>query len=224
MSDITGIHHITCIAGDPQTNLDFYLGALGMRLVKRSVNQDDPGTYHLFFADAEGHPGSDLTFFPSPGALPGRKGTGLGVEIALAIPAGSLAYWTDRLKQNGLTALAAEERRGDRALPFVDPHGLEVTLVETSDARDFTPWHDGPVPVEHQVRGLHSVRVWEKDLSLTGDFLTGVLGFTAFGHDDGWHRYGVGDGGSGKHIEVREMPSAPHGGWGKGTMHHGARR
>ena len=91
---ITGIHHITCIAGDAQENLDFYAGVLGMRLVKKSVNQDSPDTYHLFFADGDAHPGTDLTFFPWPGMPPGRDGTGLAAEVALAVPVGSLEYST----------------------------------------------------------------------------------------------------------------------------------
>jgi glyoxalase family protein len=224
MSDISGIHHITCIAGDPQTNFDFYLGVLGMRLVKRSVNQDDPGTYHLFFADADGHPGSDLTFFPNPNAGSGRKGVGLGVEIALAIPAGSADYWTDRLKKSGVTLRKLEERRGEKAIPFVDPHGLEVALVETGAARDFTPWSESSVPAEHQIRGLHAVRAWERENTPTAEFLMSTMGFTDFGAEDGWHRYGVGDGGSGKHIEICEMPGVPRGAWGRGTMHHVAWR
>src|SRR5215218_10292264 len=113
MRRVNGLHHITAIAGPAQENLDFYSRVLGMRLVKKSVNQDDPGTYHLFFADADGHPGSDLTFFPSANAPPGRKGTGLGDEITLAIPKGSATYWADRLPEHGVALRAAEARRGD---------------------------------------------------------------------------------------------------------------
>ena len=111
MSTITGIHHVTCIAGDPQENLDFYTGTLGMRLVKRSVNQDVPDTYHLFYADGEAHPGADLTFFPWPKMPPVQKGVGLAVEVALAIPAGSLEYWEDRLA-------AAAANTGDREIRY----------------------------------------------------------------------------------------------------------
>ena len=99
---VQGIHHITAICGDAQENLDFYAGVLGMRLVKRSVNQDDPGTYHLFYADAEGHPGSDLTFFPWANMPPGRMGSGLTVEVPLAVPPDSLGYWAERLAQHGV--------------------------------------------------------------------------------------------------------------------------
>src|SRR5258708_25374086 len=99
MSGITGLHHVTAIAGDAQENLDFYVGMLGMRLVKRSVNQDVPGTYHLFYADAEGRPGTDLTFFPWPDAAPARPGHGLANEVALAVPHGSLDWWAGRLSK-----------------------------------------------------------------------------------------------------------------------------
>jgi glyoxalase family protein len=224
MSDITGIHHITAICGDPQENFDFYTGLLGMRLVKKSVNQDAPDTYHLFYADADGNPGTDLTFFPFRHSPPGTLGVGLGVEIALAIPAGSLGYWRERLEQHGAQITGTETRRGDRAITLTDPHGQLLALVETGDVREHTPWDRSPVPAERQVVGLHAVRAWERDGALTGAFLTGVLGFTDFGEEDGWHRFGVGAGGSGKHIEIREMPGKTRGAWGVGTMHHVAWR
>ena len=224
MSDITGIHHITCIAGNAQENLDFYTGVLGMRLVKKSVNQDAPDTYHLFYADGEAHPGADLTFFPWGDAPPGRKGTGLASEIALAVPQGTLAFWSERLARYGVTTGTLETRRGDRALPFVDPHGLDVALVETADAREFVPWEKSPVAPERQIVGLHAVRLWERDLSQTASFLTGIMGFVSMGDVDGWHRFGLGDGGSGRHLEIRELPQQAHGQWGVGTMHHVAWR
>src|SRR5437868_10519529 len=108
---ITGIHHITCIAGDAQENLDFYVGVMGMRLVKKSVNQDSPDTYHLFFADGDAHPGTDLTFFPWPGMPAGRPGTGVASEIALAVTRDSVAYWAERLAKAGVKSVARETRR-----------------------------------------------------------------------------------------------------------------
>jgi len=224
MSDITGIHHITAISGDAQENLDFYAGVLGMRLVKKSVNQDDPGTYHLFYADADGHPGTDLTFFPFRFSAPGRLGAGLGVEIALAIPTGSIDYWRQRLADHGAKLSGEEIRRGERVLTLSDPHGQQLALVETGDEREFEAWPRSPVPAERQVRGLHAVRVWEHSLAQTASFLTDVLEFSSYGEENGWHRFGVGGGGSGKHIEIREMPDQPRGAWGVGTMHHVAWR
>jgi glyoxalase family protein len=224
MSLLTGIHHITCIAGDPQQNLDFYTGALGMRLVKRSVNQDVPDTYHLFYADGGAHPGADLTFFPWPNMPPGRKGIGLGVEVALAVPADSLDYWAERLARHGVATGAREVRHGEHVLPLVDPHGLELALVATADAREFTPWEKSPVPADKQILGLHAVRLWERDLAMTAGFLTEILGFAPMGEERGWHRFGLGDGGSGKHLEIRELTDVPRGAWGTGAMHHVAWR
>ena len=133
MTTITGLHHVTAIAGNAQENLDFYAGVLGMRLVKKSVNQDDPGTYHLFYADAEGQPGTDLTFFPWPDLPPGRRGTGLTVEVALAVPADSLDYWAQRLSGHGVTLGAVEHRFGEPLLPFSDPHGLALASASAHE-------------------------------------------------------------------------------------------
>ncbi|MFI5229196.1 MAG: VOC family protein, partial [Gemmatimonadales bacterium] len=157
MSDITGIHHITAISGDARENLEFYTGVLGMRLVKKSVNQDDPGTYHLFYADAAGHPGTDLTFFPFQNSPPGRLGVGLGVEIALAIPSGSLEYWRARLAEHGAKLTGSEERRGEHALLFADPHGQHLALVQTADVREAEAWDKSPVPADRQIVGLPAV-------------------------------------------------------------------
>src|SRR5262244_4268309 len=118
MDRVNGLHHITAIAGRAQENLDFYAGVLGMRLVKRSVNQDDPGTYHLFYADAEGHPGSDLTFFPWTELAPSRPGHGLAMEVALEVPADSLGYWGERLARYGVKPGAIETRFGQKVLAF----------------------------------------------------------------------------------------------------------
>jgi glyoxalase family protein len=225
MSDITGLHHVTAIAGDAQENLDFYTGILGMRLVKRSVNQDSPDTYHLFYADAEGHPGSDLTFFPWPRMAPARSGYGLTMEVSLAVPAGSLSYWRERLERYGVSTSEPETRRGGRVLPLTDVHGMAVALAETSDSREFAPWEQSPVPVERQILGLHSVRLWERDLALTSSFLTGVMGFEPLRDENGWSGFSLAGGGSGRFLEIRETPpQAGRGNWGVGGIHHVAWR
>ncbi|MDH3497591.1 MAG: ring-cleaving dioxygenase [Gemmatimonadota bacterium] len=221
---VHGIHHVTAIAADPQENLDFYVGLLGMRLVKRSVNQDDPGTYHFFFADGTGHPGTDLTFFPWPHLAPGRPGTGLTTEVALAVPAETLPYWSERLAAVGVATDAPEERFGERVLPFSDPHGLRLVLAETGDAREFTPWDESPVPPAQQIRGLHAVRLTEPAREATEGVLRDVLGFTHVAEDAGWQRYGVEGGGSGKILELRVAPDTPRGRMGTGTVHHVAFR
>jgi glyoxalase family protein len=224
MKEISGIHHVTCISGNAQENLDFYTSVLGMRMVKKSVNQDAPDTYHLFFADAEGHPGSDLTFFPWPTMPRVRPGIGLAMEVSLAIPTGTLAYWAGRLRDHGVAARAEEIRFGERAVIADDPHGLHIALVETSDSRQFTPWDKSAVPADRQIRGLHNVRLWEHSLAMTGDFLKSVLGFRAVGEENGWHRFAVGAGGSGAHLDIRELPGESRGSWGVGAIHHVAWR
>lgn len=222
MSGVRGLHHITAISGPAQENLDFYTGVLGMRLVKKSVNQDDPGTYHLFYADAEGSPGTDLTFFPWSHLAPPRIGHGLTVEVALAVPPGSLRFWGERLERYGVKFDPVETRFGQHVLPLTDPHGLRVALVEAEDVarRRFSPWSDSPVPVEQQIRGLEGARIWERDLGITTSFLTGVLGFTHIASEGGWHRWGVEGGGSGRVIDIRETPEARRGAWGVGAVHH----
>ena len=136
-----GLHHITAIAGPAQENLDFYAGVLGMKLVKKSVNQDDPGTYHLFYADAEGRPGTDLTFFPWSEMAPSRPGHGLAMEVALAVPKASLPFWSARLERYGAAVGERETRFGDEVLTLLDGHGLRVALVasDSAERRPFTP-------------------------------------------------------------------------------------
>ncbi|HEX2021653.1 MAG TPA: ring-cleaving dioxygenase [Candidatus Thermoplasmatota archaeon] len=221
---VGGIHHVTCIAGDAQENLDFYAGLLGMRLVKRSVNQDDPGTYHLFYADAEGHPGSDLTFFPWPGMGSGREGTGLAGEVALAIPPGSLAFWRDRLEREGIR-VAQEVRFGEPTLTFRDPHGLRLALAASprAEERAFAPWRRGPIAPEHQVRGIHAARVVETAAGPTQDLATRAFGMRHAGTDGGWDRYEGADPASGC-LEVASAPGLPRGQWGVGKVHHVAWR
>jgi glyoxalase family protein len=218
MDRVNGLHHITAIAGPAQQNLDFYAGVLGMRLVKRSVNQDDPGTYHLFYADAEGHPGTDLTFFPWAHAAPGREGHGLAMEVGLEVPVDSLGFWRERLERYGTRLGESGTRFGQHVLAFDDPHGLHVALIEADTGRAFAPWSSSPVPENRQVRGLFSARVWESDASATAAFLTGVLGFEAQATEHDWTRYGV-PGGAGV-IDVRQAPEARRGMWGVGTVHH----
>jgi glyoxalase family protein len=220
MKGVNGLHHITAIAGPAQENLDFYAGVLGMRLVKKSVNQDDPGTYHLFYADAEGHPGSDLTFFPWAEMAPPRIGHGLAVEVSLEVPAGSLDFWGSRLEKYRVPLGAIEERFGDRALPIVDPHGLKLALVEPRQAPDrrFTPWDGSAVPQERQVRGLYGAQVWEREAEMTESFVTTVLGFERLAEENGIVRYGFEE--SAGVLDVRETPEGRRGAWGVGSVHH----
>ncbi|HSQ60974.1 MAG TPA: ring-cleaving dioxygenase [Acidobacteriota bacterium] len=222
MKSVAALHHVTAIAGPAQENLDFYAGVLGMRLVKRSVNQDDPGTYHLFYADAAGNAGTDLTFFPWAEMAPPRPGHGLSSEVSLAVPPGSLSWWGDRLARYGTAVGETETRFGEKALPLVDPHGLRVALVETEEPahRSFVAYDGSPVPAEKQIRGLHGARALERDLAPTASFLEDVLGFRHVATERSWHRYRAEGGGSGSFLDVSEAPNTPRGMWGVGSIHH----
>jgi glyoxalase family protein len=220
MRSVNGLHHITAISGPAQENLDFYSGVLGMRLVKKSVNQDDPGTYHLFYADAEGSPGTDLTFFPWAQMAPPRMGHGLAVEVDLEVPAGSLDFWGRRLEQYGARVSAMETRFGDRTLPLVDPHGMRLALVEPARLirRRFSPWQHSTVAPEHQVRGLYGAQLWERSFAPTAAFLTSVLGFKKLAEENGWTRYAFDD--AAGIVDVREAAEERRGAWGVGSVHH----
>jgi glyoxalase family protein len=221
---VHGIHHITCIAGDPQENLNFYVGVMGLRLVKRSVNQDVPNTYHLFYADGAGTPGTDLTFFPWPDLAPVEPGVGLAMEVVFAVPPGSLGYWRDRLVANGIGVGVEERRYGERVLPFRDPHGLGLALVETQRERPFVAWARSTVPLEYQLRGMDAARLWVRRLEETEGLLSGTLGFTRMGEEQGWVRFGVSEAPAGAFVEVNARPGERRGRWGTGAVHHVAWR
>lgn len=222
---VHGIHHVTCIAGDPQENLDFYAGVMGLRLVKQSVNQDQPHTYHLFYADGAGTPGTDLTFFPWPEMDPVQAGVGLAVEVVFAVPPNSPDFWRDRLEAEGVAVGRGETRFGEAAVSFHDPHGLPLTLVATARSRPFVPWQRSPVPAEHQLRGMDAVRLRERNLDATARFLTEVMGFERLAEEHGWVRFGLPDAGAaGTFVELRELPAQGRGRWGTGGVHHVAWR
>ena len=223
--NITGLHHITVIAGDPQENLDFYVGVLGMRLVKKTVNQDVPGTYHLFYADGAAHAGTDLTFFPWPDMAPGQAGVGLTVEVALAVPAGSLGYWAERLTRQGVETTEPGMRFGERLLTFADPHGLRLALVETTDPRDFTPWGKSrstrDAPDSRAPRSPASGAKRGTDDRFPGEH---ALGFQEVSEEDGWRRFALPGGRSGRVIDIKQLPTERQGTWGTGSVHHVAWR
>ena len=224
-ASVHGLHHVTAISGDAQENLNFYAGVLGLRMVKKSVNQDSPGTYHLFYADSVGSPGTDLTFFPWPDLPRARPGVGQIVEVPFAIPVGSMTYWQRRLEDHGVAPGDVEIRFGEKTMPFEDPHGLRLAVVETDDERQFVPWSASPVPTAHQLRGMHSVRIWERALGPTEKLLTQVMGFEKIGTDEaGWNRYGVDGGGSGRLAEVKVIADGAQGAGGSGGVHHAAWR
>jgi glyoxalase family protein len=209
---ITGIHHVTAMAGDPQRNLDFYTDVLGLRLVKLTVNFDDPSTYHFYFGDHSGRPGSILTFFPWPDARPGVRGAGQLTATAFAIPKGSLAFWQTRFKEKWVRSDASKTRFGDDVLTFYDPDDLRLELIETDSLGDFEPWHDGTVPAEHALHGFHSVTLTERDADRTAAVLN-LMGITLLGQEGNRLRFTAG-------VDVLVEPSSPTGRVSVGTVHH----
>ena len=221
---LLGIHHVTAIAGDPQQNLEFYARILGLRLVKETVNYDDPGTYHLYFGDELGHPGTILTFFPWPGAPRGRQGIGQVTIVSFSVPPESLAFWDDRLRGHGITVQRSESSFGEPILEFADPDGLPLELVADTRANLAHPWTGASVPAAPAIRGFHSVALLEREDAGTDALLIGVLGFRLADFAGRRRRYVVGDGGLATWVDVVSGRGAPSGHVAVGTVHHVAWR
>lgn len=219
----TGIHHVTMIAGDPQRNLDFYAGVLGLRLVKRTVNFDDPHTYHFYFGDEAGTPGSLLTFFPWPTARPGRPGVGQVGVVSLAIAPASLGWWIQRLIGAGVPYEGPAKRGDEQVISLRDPDGLLVELVAHASAESRPVWSGGTVPAEHGIHGVHAVSIWAERGEPTLETLA-ALGFRSAGERDGVTRMVAGEGGSGALVDVRHVGGFLRGLGGAGTVHHVAFR
>ncbi|NOT33885.1 MAG: ring-cleaving dioxygenase, partial [Candidatus Eisenbacteria bacterium] len=179
MNPIPGLHHVTALASDPQQNLDFYAGRLGLRLVKRTVNFDDPATYHLYYGDDAGHPGTILTFFPWPGAPRGRAGTGQTTATSFAVPPASIEWWMDFLARHAIDFGPPELRFGARTLPFLDPDGLALELVELAEPPDPTRRAASAIPPQHAIHGFHGVTLTVSGFERTAAVLTESLGYRA---------------------------------------------
>jgi glyoxalase family protein len=219
-----GIHHVTAIAREPQRNLDFYAGTLGMRLVKLTVNYDDPGTYHLYYGDDLGRPGSLLTFFPWTGGRPGRQGTGQTNGVGLAVPPASLGFWIERLLARGVKYEGPMRRFDEQVLAFADPDGLLLELIATPRVNLVDGWSDGPVPAPHAVRGVHAVTIWEDGDAGSAAFLTGTMGFRAKDEVENRLRFESSQDGLGSVVDLRRAPGFWRGTDGVGTVHHVAFR
>jgi len=174
---IFGIHHVTAIAGDPQRNLDFYTSVMGLKVVKITVNFDDPGTYHFYFGDQTGCPGSLLTFFPWPRGAKGRRGAGQIDSVAFSVPHGSLGFWMERLQRHGIDVERPIRRFHEDVLRFFDPDGLQLELVPHPEPDRLSTLTEGPAPVERAVIGIHGILLMESDPEGTERLLTETLGF-----------------------------------------------
>ena len=225
---LTGIHHLTAISAKPRENLAFYSGLLGMRLVKKTVNQDDVSAYHLFYADGKASPGTDLTFFDFP-AAPERRGSDSISRTGLRVAGeASLGWWRDRLRQAGGHTGEIKEIDGRLTLPFEDGEGQRLVLVDDGGRGSASPWDRSPVPPEHQIRGLGPIVITVRDLAATEAVLTKVMNmrrerdYAAPGARA--HVFAMGEGGPAAELHVIEQKDVPLARQGAGGVHHVAFR
>jgi len=218
----TGIHHVTAVSGEIDRTLDFYGRVLGLRMVKRTVNYDDPATYHLYFGDEVGRPGTVLTFFPWPGGSRGRHGLGQAAVAAFLVPEASLGFWIERLVAAGVAHEGPSRRFDEQVLSFVDPDGMLLELVARADA-PVQAWQGGPVPAEHAIRGFHGVTLWVNGDPGTRALLTDALGFRVVQEADGRTRF-AGASPVGNVVDLRQVGGFWRGAGGVGTVHHVAFR
>jgi glyoxalase family protein len=216
---MSGLHHVTAIAGNPSRNLDFYRRILGLRLVKRTVNFDDPGTYHLYYGDATGRPGTVLTFFPWEHAGKGRVGVGETQRTAFRVPGHSLGYWTHRFVEKGVAHEALEKRFGESVLPFSDPDGMSLVLVGVPDATDEPSWGGSDIPSEYAIRGFHGVTLLLDDAANTGAVLSNVLGLKEVAREGAVIRYRT-PSSPGGIVDIYEAKGFLPGRQGRGSVHH----
>jgi len=222
--EILGIHHVTAIASDPQRNVDFYVGVLGLRLVKLTVNYDEPSTYHLYYGDELGNPGTILTFFAWPGGPNGRIGTGQLTTTSFSIPEAAISFWMDRLKSHNVPFQGPTARFNEHVLSFSDPDGLQLELVATDNTHRDGVWKEGPVPPEYGLSGFHSVALSEASLERTSSLLTETMVFRRTGQDGNRVRYEVGLGDLPTIVDVLTELNVPRGIVSVGTVHHVAWR
>jgi glyoxalase family protein len=223
-----GIHHVTAIARDAHVNLAFYRDVLGLHLIKKTVNFDDPGTYHLYFADEHGTPGTVLTFFPHPGSSPGRVGTGHVSQTVFAVPATSIDWWIQRFVVQGVAHETPAVRFGETVLAFQDREGMKLALVALPEASTIAGYAQGDVPAIHAIRGIRGVTLWVEESAASATVLTQALGFAAHASEGAFERYAVLENGVpaiiGGVVDLEIMGRAIPGRLSAGSIHHVAFR
>ena len=223
MASIPGIHHVTCITADVQKCVDFYVGVLGLRFIKKSINQDMPDTYHIYFGDYLGTPGTAMTFFGWPTWPSQRAGSGQVTTVAFAVPEGSLDFWTNRLRQLGI-ATRRSVRFDTDVIVLQDTDGIELELVPRASDERWKPWKDSPVDREFAIRGFHSVTITLSETPATFELLTSTMGFRTAGKQDNRTRFETGEGGPHSIVDIVEAPEGPVGEESVGSVHHVAWR
>ncbi len=219
-NQIAGLHHITAIADNAKRNLTFYTNILGLRLVKKTVNFDDPGTYHFYFGDERGTPGSILTFFPWEGIGKGRNGVGMATEIGYAVPENSLDFWAERFRQANVKQGEIKEKFGEKYLPFQDPDGLNLELIVPGKADLRQPWETAEVKNENATRGFHNVTLTLRNVEPTAKVLTDLLGYRLLKQEGNRYRFVTDAIDNANIVDIAEAPGTPSGINAAGTNHH----
>jgi glyoxalase family protein len=223
-NSISGIHHITAIAGDAQRNYNFYTKILGLRLVKKTVNFDDPGTYHFYYGNETGTPGTILTFFPWMNINHGYAGTGMATEIAYSVPEGSLDFWSARFKEHNIKQGIPAEKFGEMFLAFEDPDGLKINLVVPKNQDNRIPWETNEVPSSVATKGFHGITLTLKNIKATAEILTDVFGYKLSEQEGNHYRFVTDAVKNAGIIDLTEAPEERAGYVAGGTNHHVAFR
>ncbi|OZI08681.1 ring-cleaving dioxygenase [Siphonobacter sp. BAB-5385] len=223
-SSILGLHHITAIANSAKRNYDFYTQVLGLRMVKKTVNFDDPTTYHFYYGDEKGTPGTLLTFFPWEGIGPGRNGIGMATEIGYSVPKGSLDQWAERFRKLDVSMGERTERFNETILPFSDPDGLALTLLATNQAENPAVWETAEVKRNMATQGFHSVTLTLQNIAATAKILTDVLGYRQVAQEGNRYRFQTDAVSTASIVDLLEEPEGILGRNAAGTNHHVAFR
>jgi glyoxalase family protein len=217
MALVRGLHHVTAVTASARGNLAFWRDVLGLRFVKKTVNFDDPGVYHLYYGDELGRPGSAMTFFAWEHMAPGRRGAGEVAETQLAVPAGALDWWPGRLAAAGCAAIRGE-RFGEPRLVFRDPDGLDLALVEAADD-ERAPWTAGDVPAEAAIRGFHGVTLAVADTAPITALLSGLMDYREGGEEGGLRRLHAAAASAARVVDLAAASPQPAR-LGAGSVHH----
>ena len=225
MDPIRGLHHVTAVTSDAQVNVDFYRNVLGQRFVKKTVNFDVPDSYHFYFADQMGTPGTVLTFFVWQNVKRGLRGNGETTAVAYNIPEGSIGFWQNHLEREGIPLHPREQRFGMEVLPFDDPDGMRIELVASDSSAEVRYWEQGPIPQAHALCGFHSVTLWLSEIEPTADLLINQMGYTFEGQDGNRHRFVGGSGSLANTLDILHHPVQPEdmpaeAVFGAGSIHH----
>ncbi|MFB9076696.1 ring-cleaving dioxygenase [Flavobacterium procerum] len=222
---ILGLHHITAIAGDAKRNFDFYSKILGLRFIKKTVNFDDPGTYHFYFGDETGSAGTILTFFPwGEGIQQGRKGSGMATEIGYSVPKGSLDFWQKRFEQYNVIYNKPAEKFGEKYLTFLDPDGLKLELIESKTEDNRKPWETEEVKADVAKRGFHNITLTLNNIKATAAVLTEIFGYKLIDQDINRYRYATDAVENAAIVDLVELTDEKRGLNANGTVHHVAFR